>query len=354
MTKRLAVVAALCLASACDLFDPLNQGRLRVEVEPRDTALYVGASFYPRALMVNYYQDRYPSEHLVYRALDAAIRVDGDGRITGLAFGRARYVVEREHLVDTGWVSVVPAGVLAVSSDSAVYVVNTDGSGLIVVAPSGFGSGSPAWLPGDSLVFHYVIPGGAGESALFATNFAGDTTRLTSSGARPRGARDGAWIYFQGGNTVRRVRRDGTGEEVVTSATSRDGDPAPDGTELAFGRSVLPGPTWGIAIRDLGTGSESTVTGDGLLPRWNPAGDSLAYWSGFVRGSLFLVSTDGTGKRRIAESNNYDGSVLDWSPDGQWLVARSFDATLELIHVATGLSLPLGFAASFRTASWRW
>jgi hypothetical protein len=65
------------------------------------------------------------------------------------------------------------------------------------------------------------------------------------------------------------------------------------------------------------------------------------------------VRPDGTGFRRISLPNrNYRPQALDWSSDGEWLLAKG-DSTMELVEVATGLSLPLAFTQHHYWASLR-
>ena len=69
--------------------------------------------------------------------------------------------------------------------------------------------------------------------------------------------------------------------------------------------------------------------------------------------SLYLVRPDGSGLRRIsAEGRRYRSVGLDWSPDGERLVAVG-DSTLELVRVASGGVLPLSWATLTGWPSWR-
>jgi len=274
-------------------------------------------------------------------------------------------------MADTGWVSVVPTGTLAlslISDHSTVDIVDADGSGFVSIVSAGqFGGGAPAWLPGNAgLVYQFATPGGAGGMQLFVTDFAGHHTLLAPSGRDPRVARDGSWVYFRypanGGGEIWRVHVDGSGLERVTVSLSLyvgDGypDPSPDGTQLAFMSTRFPGGGFQLAVRDLASGVERLLGSEGVLPRWAPSGDSIAYWSGDLvldKGAIFVMSADGTGAHQVSAAGRvYLRQGLDWSPDGQWLLARS-DSTLDLIQVATGLTLPLGYGASYFLASWRW
>lgn len=362
-----AMSLAICGAGACGFFDPLDQDGLRVLMAPPDTALYVGAQFQAHGMMRNSYGDVYPSEHLVYLGLDPAASVWRSGTVTGLAYGRARVAVTREHLADTGWVSVVPPGTLAlsrISDQSTVDIVGADGSGLMTLVSSGQANGgAPTWLPGNAgLVYQFAIPGGAGATQLFVTDLTGNTRLLVSAGQFPRAARDGSWVYFQNASAIWRVRLDGSGLEQVSPAGGvpyGQPDPSPDGTQVLGIRGRFPDDgQFDVIVRDLAAGSDRTVGVAGLLPRWAPSGGQIAYWSGDPFsgrwGAIAVVNADGTGNHQVsATGRRYDARGLDWSPDGQWLIARS-DSTLDLIQVATGLTLPLGYAAAYHLPSWRW
>ncbi len=175
MTQRFARSAlcapslALLAIAACGFLDPLDQEGLRVILLPADTALYVGAHFQARGLMMNSYGDQYPSEQITYARLDPGVSVGAGGIVTGVVYARVRVAVMRGPFADTGWVSVVPPGTLAlskISDQSSVDIVNADGSGFMSIVSSGQGGGgAPSWLPGNAgLVYQYAIPGGAGTA----------------------------------------------------------------------------------------------------------------------------------------------------------------------------------------------
>jgi Tol biopolymer transport system component len=68
-----------------------------------------------------------------------------------------------------------------------------------------------------------------------------------------------------------------------------------------------------------------------------------------------LVLMDRTGSQRrflTPGDHRYPDGQLTWSPDGQWILARG-PVALELIHVASGLILPLGFTRSVAEPAWR-
>jgi hypothetical protein len=373
--------AAMLLLLGClsDFVNPVNQDGALIEFQPRDTALYTGSSYLAQAKMRNGYGDLYPSEHIEYAALDSMVSVSRRGRVTGGALGRARVIATRADLADTGWVSVVPVGTLAlslVSEHSFVDVVNLDGSEFHRIAPSGlFGRGAPAWLPsGDGLIYEEAGSGGAGLSILSRTDLAGNRAVLLPPGPGsasdqkyPRVSRDGVWVYFRlasdpwSGSEIWRSHLDGTGLERVTDTAAvgaQDSypDPSPDGTRLLFASNRFALTEFEIVVRDLASGGEQALGVEGLLPRWSPAGDRIAYWAGdqfLGQGSIFVMRSDGTEPRMVTPvSRVYLPQGLDWSADAEWLVARAA-SNFELIHVATGMVLPLGYTGANGWASWR-
>lgn len=348
--------AMLVIVCACNFFDPLNQAGLNLVIAPSDTTVYIGASFMARGLMVNSYGDQYPSEHIRYAGLDPSAVVRSEGQVTAVSYGRGRVVASRSRYADTGWVSVVPAGMLALSPLFAhsVDIVNVDGTGrTTVAATSGFGSSAPAWLPGNSGLV-YQDPGSGG---LYVTNLAGDTTQFIAYGQDPRGSRDGIWVYFGNQDATWRVHPDSTGLEMISNGHDYTPDPSPGDTLLVFIRTGFPPTEAQLVVRVLSSGAERPLGVQGWRPRWAPGGDRIAYWSGDLgsgAGAIYVIGADGTDVHQVSTPGRiYRTSGLDWSPDGQWIVARE-DSTLDVIQVATGLTLPLGYGAGYYFASWRW
>jgi Tol biopolymer transport system component len=355
----------LLAVGACSFLDPLSQSGLSVILAPPDTALYVGAHLRARGLMVNSFGDEYPSTHFRYAGPDSSASVDIGGLVTGIAYGRARVVLTRSGLADTGWVSVVPAGELSIAASGMVHVVNTDGSGYQAVASYGNYSGGPsAWIPGGAgLLYQYADPMWQDSTSILAVDLAGSAPRLVAHGLNPRVSADGAWLYFQIVGDVWRVHLDGSGRERVTTSAPVSGvanpDPSPDGTQLAFSRAHWPSD--GLAQVDvvtLASGAERTVAAMGMFPRWSPDGTRLAFWrwhsfGTLSEGEIVVVNADGTDAHTVsAPGRPYVEQAVDWSPDGRWLVARSYDI-VDLIDVQTGLTLPLAFSSAFNLPSWR-
>ena len=374
-TRLLRLVSGILIfaSTGCTFFEPFDKDDLRIAVVPADTAMPVGGSLILKARMVNRYGDVYPSEHIDFQSLDPALTLSGDAVASATSVGRFAVEAHRDDLADTGWVSVVPPGTLALSSisqTSEVVLVQTDGSALERVVASGQLGGAAAWLPGDAgFVYEYGTPNGAGSRRLFVTDLRGNSRPLFVDPAgdndeqAARVSRDGTWVYFRYGmqhGEIWRVHPDGTGLERVTEVASAyaqdtDPDPSPDGRYLAFATNRFDG-QYRLAIHDLTDGTDRPLDLAGLSPRWAPDGERLAYWAGdaFVgQGSIHVAQPDGSGDHQVsAAGRSYTTHGLDWSPDGAWLVAQT-SGGIDLIQVSTGLTLPLAYSAEYWEPSWR-
>jgi len=365
MIQRVRLLSLVALVMSCAFFDPLDQPGLTMRLIPADTALFVGNSLMAGGRMINSYGDTYPSEHIHYVGLDSSVSVTFQGRVTGISYGRARIVAKRDDFVDTGFVSVVPSGTLALTSFSSLDVAGVDGSNYSSIVSTGQGIGdAAAWVPGrDTLVYSYGIPGGAGRSDLYVTDMNGNRRLLASGGRDPRVTSDRQWVYFGGDNVIERIHLDGTGREIVVPTTVFHPDPSPNGTQLVYVHvRRIPPPVEGfgleIVIRTLSDSTERSLAfdvNDVNRPRWSPDGSRIAFWhadnTGF--GAIYTIDVNGANEVQVSQPGRlYRSDALDWSPDGSWILARGQTA-LELIQVSTGLTLPLSYTDDYLAGSWR-
>ena len=135
------------------------------------------------------------------------------------------------------------------------------------------------------------------------------------------------------------VRRLLPGSEVDAT-----GAPSPDGRYL----SITDPESGDLAVLEIGTGQKHRLTNKGswstaecvIMSRWSPDGKKIAYlWlNKDMLPELRIMGIDGTGTRTLPTG----GWILDWSPDGKYLLARvpgknsTYD--LILISVADGSS----------------
>jgi hypothetical protein len=308
------------------------------------------------------------------------VEITPDGEVGSLAFGRTTVVIEGGGFTQTAYVSVVPAGVLAVGTIGGAptaLVVTTTGTDRVPIPPVDV-QGEPvnatalAWSPdGDRLAFEIRI--GSANPRLFTATVGGTPVPLVPTGtfsdtaaAQPRWSRDGQWIYYSAHGfqpvyftgEIWRVHPDGSGAERVGATASDEGDyspdPSPDGTAVVFASSRgRNGAETAVVVRDLDTGDEHPV-GVGILPRWSPDGQWIAYIHDFTDsgyGAVWLVRADGTEGHPITTPGVFGEQGIDWSPDNQWIAG--FDSRgISVVQVSTGMALPIGQLQYFVFPAW--
>ena len=89
----------------------------------------------------------------------------------------------------------------------------------------------------------------------------------------------------------------------------------------------------------------------GQTPVWSPDGTRIARTGPLGVGGIWVMQADGSGDRRVSERTGSYGEGLDWSQDGEWLIVRGA-SMLELINVASGLTLRLPFTEALFERNW--
>ncbi len=251
-----------------------------------------------------------------------------------------------------------PSGQIAfVAPNGQLELMNADGSDVKTLT-SGRGS-DPAWSPdGAKLAF-------SGDSGIFVMNADGTgAVQLTTGGMQPTWSPDGSRIAFV------MLERDSTGTEaniyeriaVVNADGSRfawlsagpyDDSPAwsPDGTRIAFVRSVNDGET-PSAIYIMTAASPSVMIAPSYLPQgdlcaqsapaWTPDGKSLLFWTACPNGpsnlsgpfGFALANSNGSGTMTpiVSDVPETYNSKPAWSPDGKWIVFASPGVEYEEIN----------------------
>lgn len=153
-------------------------------------------------------------------------------------------------------------------------------------------------------------------------------------------SRDGKWIIFtserQGSADLYRVHPDGSRLERLTDDPAFDdqGALSPDGKSLAFVSSRSgQADIWILTLATRKLRNLTNHPAGDFRPSWSPDGESIAFSSdrdskkpkgagGFETAhstELYLVGPDGSGLRRLTQSESFVGSP-DWSADGKQLV----------------------------------
>jgi WD40 repeat protein len=156
-------------------------------------------------------------------------------------------------------------------------------------------------------------------------------------------------VYFTGvrsntfARSLWRIRPDGSGLDslgvyVRTSRWERV-TISPDGATAAVAGDG------GVKLVNVATKAFSVLPGDCQVPRYSPDGRQFAC---LINEQLAVVNADGSGVRMIpstdpfAAFNRYEEYAgIDWSPDGNWLIAQSSFRGVQLVKVSDGTIIPL-------------
>ena len=333
---------------------------VRVVSLPEDTVVAVSHSFALSASL----RDRYGNarqDPVIFEGDSASATVSPSGTVTGAAIGRARIRVhDTSGRADTTWVAVVPQATIAAITPTGIAIVDLDGSNYRAIP----GVAAAAWVDwnaaGDTLVFSSSDY----DSWLYVSTLTGPPRRLIAdsiallSEYRPQYSGDGQWIYFGGrafgqSQAIWRVRSDGSSLERIGPASGSydDAQPAPssDGLRSAFLSTRCCYPNLGLFVLDIQTGLVDSLVAAALTPRWSP-GDSLI---GFVMNGIWVIRPDGQGLRLVTAIGRPYDQGFDWSPSGEWIIARGPSEYLELIRVADGLTLLLPHLRNLARPAWR-
>ena len=205
---------------------------------------------------------------------------------------------------------------------------------LLAVSVAGAGLAFPSALRASSagLILFWSDRGNPGP-ALWAMRPDGSHQhriyRTYANAKRPVLSPDGSWIAFDGASPgkqpfsdfdVQVVQTNGSGRRTVagTGAYEIDAQWSPDGRRLSFSRWPRSGDWHSSSIwtvrRD---GSQLRRLGRGQFARWSPDGTRLVLDAPTPGsdGDLFIVNSDGSGRRRLTTSPALE-QPAGWSPDG--------------------------------------
>jgi len=220
-----------------------------------------------------------------------------------------------------------------VSRDYGIVVARPDGRGLRVVTRN-YRDRSPSWSPdGSRLVFERA-------GRLFVIRSDGSGLRLLTPGLnrayQPAWSPDGRSVAFVRGRTIYVIRASGGAIRRVFQSESDSlvSRPAwsPDGQWIAFALGDVDDAFSGIAVvsttgdgfRYVTTGGDADYGGDepDFDPDWSPDGTRIAFartvWScgSCDADQIFSVAADGSDARQITSDPSFDGSHPVWSPKG--------------------------------------
>lgn len=322
----------------------------RVRLAPRDTVFFAGRQVVLRTSVTD--RMGHPiAAPVAYSVAGGGVAVNAvTGVVTSSAFGTSFVVARVGQGVDSVRVSAVPEGALVAATPDGIVLMNFDGTGRRVLGPGTH----PAWAPsGDAVVY----TGSTGR--LVTQGLSGAPAQLASGvfGAWPQYTRDGTWIYYQDNGPMRARADGGRFEGFGPGSGSGHPSPSPDGSKVVHYQEYGLGAH--IRIFDLVTKQHSPVLAEGHAPTWSPTGDLIAFnevrpelANALRLGGLMVIRPDGTGLRRIAPTEGYYYFSPRWSPDGRWVIASGRSA-VHLVHVETGMIIPLPFFDYVYGVDWR-
>jgi len=239
-------------------------------------------------------------------------------------------------------------GRIAFTSDSTIYTINPDGSGITQLTPSGSGTFDrlPAWSPDGTKIAFGRTTFQISAPEIYVMNADGSNqTRITNnstSDRQPSWSPDGAKIAFvsnrDGNDEIYVMNADGSNQTRLTNNPAFDFDPAwsPDGTRIAFTSTRdFPGITGNIAngfelyvMNADGTNpvrlTNNSTSDSG--PSWSPDGTRIAFTS--QRDGLplvYVMNADGSNQINITQSTTLDSSDPEWAPDGTSIAFTSYN-----------------------------
>jgi TolB protein len=177
-------------------------------------------------------------------------------------------------------------------------------------------------------------------------------------GATPPG-KNGKLVFERGkfpATDIFTVDADGSGLTRLTRLRGLERDPtwSPDGSKLAFvrGRNPYRGPYDIWAVNADGSGLERLTRhrqfSIGSALAWSPDGGKIVYAAdagGPDHLGLYVMNSDGSGKRRLSISRSRDYTDPTWSPDGNSITfadggfGRDFDSRIAVVDADDGGNL---------------
>jgi Tol biopolymer transport system component len=354
----------------------INPGHVTgVTASPSDTAMYVGATLKLNAFAHDRAQNP-TSNTVTYGPASGPVSLSGT-QVSASATGRAAVVVQGAGFVDTTHISVVPHGTIAMGPADlghlGITIVDLDGSNYRFL-PMSSPALRPLWAPnGAWVVFDYNAVPALGNERIGLIDTTGkqwnaDTNSLQYAELElmPQFSRDGRWIYFTQAQDVNahyaqlwRVGADSNATPLPNQSPSWDysPSPSPDGSQVAYVGGLDGDFPATLKLLNVTTGAVTSLGVTAQTPRWSPQGQSIAYIAGVptdLAGKLSVIQADGSNPHVVGPSSNFYEFWIDWSPDGQWIVAtNALTLHVELVNVASGVTLPLAFTTKIHAPTWR-
>ena len=191
--------------------------------------------------------------------------------------------------------------------------------------------------------FAFTSQDSRGTSAIYVVNSDGTGRARVGEGSAPTWSPDGSQIAFVHDTLenfdVWVMRADGTERRRLTDDPAFDTDPAwsPDGTSIAFASNRVR--SFDIYVMGADGSNETPLTNnpdDEAEPSWSPDGRRIAYTSANTDGSaVFTMSSDGSDQQQLTSTTS--DTAPAWSPDGTSIAFVSGrSGTADIYRVPSG------------------
>jgi len=225
--------------------------------------------------------------------------------------------------------------------DAEIYLLTRHG--VVRLTDNGWNDEFPRWSPDGRRIAFSANPRGSLD--IFVMDSDGSNiARVTDS---PRDEVEPAWAADGGGIAYTEETKRPLGkryalwlEDLATGKAERLAAGFSDSAALAEFSPAAPllaftgkkAPGWDVFIHDLAAGAPRALTdgGHACRPRFSPDGRMIAYVSHEAdrKGDVWLMASDGSGKRRLTLRDETSDYSPAWSPDGRMIVFASSAETM--------------------------
>jgi Tol biopolymer transport system component len=328
-------------------------GTYVVTIEPADASIDALESVQFTATVTDVSQQVVQDPVLYWGSLNPVVaEVDQAGLVTGGHAGVTTIVVN--YLGIAAAAEVVVAGEVLEriafltnrDGNSEIYVMNTDGSGILNLTNDEGEEYYPTWSPsGMQVAFRSYRES---SSAIYVANADGSgVVNLTGQedGHDPTWSPDGTRIAFhtwrEGDAEIFAMNADGSVPENLTNDPGEDYHPkwSPDGSRIAF-VSFRGGQEAEIYVMNADGSGATNLTnhagadGEGGALAWSPDASKIAFESSRDGNKeIYIINADGSGTINLS-NNAADDRYPNWSPDGNRIVFHSMrDGNYEVYAV---------------------